>query len=125
MRECDQLRDALDLARRHGQHPREVLQVLAAGHEAIEIRVLDDAADISHRLLEVAADVEAADLHAAARRSDQADEHPDRRRLARAVRPEKPEDLAGVYGERDVVDNRAFADDFGKVARDEDWFHEA
>ena len=58
--EVHQRRDALDLVGWHAEHPREVLEVLAAGHEAVEVGILDDAADAAHRLLELRADVVAA-----------------------------------------------------------------
>ena len=50
---------------------------------------------------------------------DEPDQELQRRGLASAVRPEKAEDLAGVDGERDIVHDRAFADDLGQVFGDE------
>src|SRR5207253_8418810 len=101
--EGDELRDALDFGARHAQHPREVLEVLAPGHEAIEVGVLDDAADAAHGRLEVAADVVTADGDAARGRTDEADQHPDGGRFSGAVRAEEAEDFAGAELERDVV----------------------
>src|SRR5262249_25602766 len=99
MGEGDQLRDPLDLARTDGEHTREVLEVLAAGHEPIEIGRLDDAPDIRERFLEVTPDVVSADGHAPGGRLDEADQHADRRGLAGAVRAEKSEDLARIERE--------------------------
>src|SRR4051794_15135490 len=81
MGEIDQRRDALDLFVAGAEHPREVRQVLASGHEAIEVGRLDDAADAAHRALEVVAHVVAADEDAAGGWFDEADEHADGGRL--------------------------------------------
>ena len=49
----------------------------------------------------------AVDRHRAACRRDQSRQHPQRRRLAGAVRPEQRDDLAAPDLERHVVDDRA------------------
>src|SRR5258706_9049023 len=100
-----------------------MLQVLAPGHEAIEIGVLDDAADASHRVLELPALIEAADGHAARGRTNQADQHPDGRRLPGAVWSEEAEDLAALQLERNVVDDGLVADDFRQVCGGEGGGH--
>jgi hypothetical protein len=115
--EVYQCRDALDLTRRNAQHAREVLEVLAAGHEAIEVGIFDDAADAAHRLLELAAEVEAAHGDAAVRRLDETNQHADGRGFAGAVRPEEAEHFAGLQCERNVVDDGAVADDLREVYR--------
>src|SRR3954454_7466406 len=115
MRERHQLRDALDLRSRDAKHPREVLEVLASGHEAIEIRILDDAADAAHRVLELMTLIEAADGDVAGRRLDETDQHPDRGRLARSVRSEEAKDFAALQLERNGVDDRFVADDFREI----------
>ena len=55
-------------------------------------------------------DVVAGDARRPARRRQQSDQHPDRRRLSRAVRAEEAENLAGADVERDVVDGGEVAE---------------
>src|SRR5688572_11053435 len=116
MIEVDQGGDALDLAVWHSEHSSKMLHVLAAAHESVEIGVLDDAADASHRLLELAADIEPADLNVSRCRFDQSDEHPDRRCLARPVWSEESKDFSGLKLEGGGIHDRAIADDFGEIA---------
>src|SRR3954470_4241843 len=106
MRERDEFGHARDLRSRDAKHPREVLEVLAAGHEAIEIGILDDAADAAHRVLELIPLIETADRDVAGRRLDETDQHPDRGGLACSVRPEEAEDFAALQLERNGVDDR-------------------
>src|SRR5207245_6710889 len=91
--------------------------------EAIEIGRLAEASDVAQRLLEVASNVESADCDLAGRRLDEADQHADGGRLAGAVWSEKAEDLARLELKRNVIDDGAFADDFRKIAGDEDGIH--
>ena len=86
----DEARELVDPSRGAvPDHPGEVLEVLAAGQELVEVGRLDDAADLAHRGLELALEVVPVDDDAAARGPHEADEHPDRRRLPRAVRAEE------------------------------------
>src|SRR5436853_6294883 len=101
MRQRDLRGDALDVDV-STEHAREVFEVFAAGHEAIEIGRLDDAADAAHRFFEIAIEIVIANRDAAVGRLDETDEHADRRRLARAVGSEEAEDFAGVKFERDA-----------------------
>src|SRR3954452_21106883 len=115
MRERHKLRDALDLRSRDAKHPREVLEVLASGHEAIEIGILDDAADAAHRIFELIPLIETADGDVAGRRLDETDQHPDRGGLPGSVRPEEAEDFAALQLEGNVIDDRFVANDFREI----------
>src|SRR5205814_8379686 len=67
-----------------------------AGREApVEDLLLEDDAALRPRGERLGRDVVAGEPRAAARRPDGRRQHPDRGRLAGAVRAEKPEDLAG------------------------------
>ena len=80
------------------------LEVTAPGKRAVDDRLLEhDAADATggQRL---AHDVEAADARGPAGRQDRGRQDADGRRLARAVRPEQPEHLAGADLEIDPGD---------------------
>jgi hypothetical protein len=79
-------------------------QVLAAGEQRVERRLLQRGADHAADLRSLAGDVVAADARAAARRRQQRGEHVHRRRLARAVRPEEAVDLARLDPQVDPVD---------------------
>ena len=57
----------------------------------------------------------AADADAALGRLEIAGEHPQGRALARAVRPEKTDDLASLHREADALDGPAVAVMFGEV----------
>ena len=100
-----------------------MLEVFASGHESIEIGSLDDAADVAQRLLEIASNVESADRDVAGGRLDEADQHADGGRLSRTVWSEKAEDLARLELKRNVVDDGALADDFGKAIGDQNRIH--
>ena len=103
----DEAREVVDLgAGPAADHRREDLEVLAAGQRTVEIRRFDDRADVSHRRLEMAREVDAADHDAARIGTDQPGQHPDRRRLAGAVRAEESEDLRFVQIEADVAKRR-------------------
>ncbi len=57
----------------------------------------------------IARNVFAAEGHASAVRLDESDDHVEGRRLARAVRSQKPHDLAARAGDVHPVDDRAVA----------------
>ena len=98
--------ESVDPSRRPvSQHAREVLEVLAPRQELVEVRRLHDAAHAAHRGLELLPEIMPVDDDAAPRRLHEADEHPDRRRLSRAVRPEEPEHLAAVERKGHVRDD--------------------
>ena len=73
---------------------RVELEVLLRGQAVVERWILEDDADRAAHALRGGHHVEAAEARRAARRREQRAEHLDRGRLAGAVRPEKPEDLA-------------------------------
>ena len=87
---------------------RAQLEVAPAGQVRVEARRLDEARDAverRHAGLRVAAE----QPHAARGRADEAEHHPQRRRLAGAVGPEVAEDVAGQHGEVDAVDRDELA----------------
>ena len=79
-------------------------QVLAAGEERIEGRLLQRGTDGGANLGSLADDVEAGDARRPCAEREERRQHVDRRRLAGAVRAEKPVDLAGCDREVDPVD---------------------
>jgi hypothetical protein len=81
----------------------EEAQVLAHAEVVVQAEALAHVADPALHGLGVARDVDAQDVGAAARRRQQTAQHPDRRRLARAVGPEEAEDLAFFDRERNPV----------------------
>ncbi len=82
--------------------------MLAAGEDRVEGGLLQGGADRRAHLRSLPDDVEAADSGVAARRRQKRRQHQNRRRFARAVRPEEAVDLAGRDREVDPV-NRAGA----------------
>ena len=70
-------------------------QVLAAGQQRVERRLLQRGADVHPHLRPLLDDVEAGDARAAGGRRQQRRQHVHGRRLAGAVGPEKSVDLAG------------------------------
>ena len=109
-----------DPAAPRGSIRAEVQQVLPPRQVAVEVRRLDDRADVRHGPREVPRHVEAADPDATAVRPREADEHPDRRRLAGPVRAQESEDLAGADLEGDVRNRLAAAEALGEVLGGED-----
>src|SRR5262249_6813510 len=79
-------------------------EVLLGGQVEVECRLLEDDADLTADAERLALDVEAGDPRRAARRLEQRRQHPDRGRLAGAVRAEEAEELAGTDVEVDRVD---------------------
>ena len=79
-------------------------QVVAAGEQRIERRLLQRGADRRSHLRPLLDDVEAGDPRRACRRWQQRRQHVDGRRLPGTVRAEKPVDLAGRDGQVDPVD---------------------
>ena len=89
---------------RDAEEAAVVVEVLPDGERAVERVRLRDDADLALHVGGVAADVEAGDERAPAGRDDGRREHPDRRRLARAVRAEQAEELAAPHLEVEPVD---------------------
>ncbi|HYB25400.1 MAG TPA: hypothetical protein VEF89_02170 [Solirubrobacteraceae bacterium] len=79
------------------------LEVRTSGERPVDHRVLKD--DTAHATSQegLAGDVVADQFRRAVGRPDGGGEHPDRRRLARAVRPEQAEHLAPRDFERDPL----------------------
>ena len=83
---------------------REVGEELARGQPLVEPQVAGQVADPAAHARGRAARVDAEQLDPPARRPDQVEQQPDRRRLAGAVRPEEAEHLAGLDLEVEVDD---------------------
>jgi hypothetical protein len=82
----------------------EQLKVLAAAQVRIEVGRLDEPGDAVQRLGKLVLRVAAEEPGLAAVGPDQAEQDPQRRRLARPVWPEKAIDVARLDGQIDVVD---------------------
>ena len=83
---------------------REALEVLPAGQVGVEAGALDEAGDaVQHADAGVGPGL-VEDPDRAGVGPDQAEEHPQERRLAGAVGPEDPVDLARGHADGDVVD---------------------
>ena len=80
------------------------LEVAPPGERAVDDRLLEDDAAHPPRSQRVPRDVEPGEARGAARRPHRRRQHPDRRRLAGAVRAEQAEDLAGAHVELDPFD---------------------
>src|SRR6266851_3920556 len=84
-------------------------QILAAGQKRVEGRALDQRADSRQHRVEAVPGVGAKHPERSCRGVHQAEQHPDRSRLARAVRPEEAVDAAVRYRQVDVVDSELSA----------------
>ena len=84
------------LLRRHAEHPRLQDQQLAPGLARVEPGLLQRHADPAPRLVGIARNVHAGHERSAGGDREQRRQHPHRRRLAGAVRPEEAEHLAGL-----------------------------
>ena len=116
--DLEHLVDAL-LAHRAG-HAAQQAQVPARAHERVEGGVVDEAADVAQRALQLAGHAVAADLGVAARRVDEAQDQPDDRRLAGAVGAEKAEDVAPADLHVEAVDGAQAAELLGEGVRGQD-----
>src|SRR6266404_3990293 len=85
------------------------LQRLARREEGIEDDLLRHDADRPLRIARVLIDVETPDRHLAAGLDDEACKDVDQGRLARAIGPEKPEDLPAWNVEADVIERELSA----------------
>ena len=83
----------------------------------VEPRCLDEAGDAVERGGTELQRVPSEQPGAARGRADQPEQHPQRRRLAGAVRPEEPVDVAGRDHQVDVVDRAQLAVDLREAAR--------
>jgi hypothetical protein len=92
----------------------EHAQVVAAREVGVEGRALDDRAEPRQPVR--GAGRRAEDGRLAGRRADQPEQHPQRRRLAGAVRAEQAVDLAAAHPQRQVLDRRRGAVALGQAA---------
>src|SRR5690606_1264916 len=92
-------------------------EVLPAGHGVIEADRIGKEPDPPLHLERVPSRVEPQHLYVTARGLDEAQEHQDRRRLARAVRPEETEDLPGGDVEVQVVHHLVSVVGLGEALR--------
>ena len=99
----------VDLAPRQPGEPRGIGEVVARRQPVVKADLVGQVADPALDLERIAQRVEAGDLGAPAGRLGQAEQHQDRRRLARAVGPEDADDLAGADLEIDMVDREVGA----------------
>src|SRR5262249_8082923 len=79
------------------------LEVAAAGEGPVDNRVLEHHCAVSAGRYRLDRDVPSVQSRRARRWPDRRGQHADRRRFARAVRPEQPEDLTGCYVEVDTL----------------------
>ena len=114
-RDADQLEHLVDALGADPGGVGEDAQVVAAGAARVEVGRLQRGADDRHRLRDVVVAV-AADGRGAAGRADQAEQHAQRGRLARAVGAEEAGDAAGLDGEGQAVDGGEVAEPLGQVA---------
>ena len=122
--ETDLVEDLVDgrlrLVLAEAVEPGRVAQVLAPGHVLVEADRVGQVADPALDLARLPGRVEAHDGCLAVGRLGQPEQHQDRRRLARAVLPEQPEDLARVDLEVEPVDGRQRPVLLGQPARPDD-----
>jgi hypothetical protein len=96
-----------------GEHP----EVPSRGQIRVEPRPFDEAGDVVERAGAVDDGIPAEQPRRAFRRANQAEEHPQRRRLAGAVRAEIAEDVAARDGQVHVVDGGQVAVTLDQVSR--------
>ena len=97
-----------------------VAQVLAAGQAAVEADVVGQVADLALDRERLAGRVEADDADDAPGRLGEPEQHQHGRRLAGAVGPEQPEDLAGADRQVERVDRGEVAVLLGQPPGDDD-----
>ena len=121
IREADLAEDLVDrLLRGLAVEPVEVrgiAQVGAAGHVVVEADRIGQVTDPAFDLARIARRVEPDDTGLTLGRFGQPEQHEDRGRLAGAVLPEQPEDLATAHLEVEAVDRRELAVLLGQTPR--------
>ena len=89
---------------RHAVEVTQQSKRVEQGQVPPELRLLaEDDADAPGEVAALALRVESGDAHAAAGGHEDASQHLDRRALAGAVRPDQPDHLAALDGEREVA----------------------
>ena len=103
--------------------PADQLEILAPGEERIDVRFLGHVSKTSAKRNHVARDVVAVEEHDAVGRVEEAGDHLDGRRLARSVRAQVADDLAGTHDEAHLVDGGNPVESLGQLADFEhrDW----
>ena len=101
----------------------EVGDRLAAGEPVVERELAGQVADAAVDRHRVGRRLDVEDERAPGGRTDQVEQDPDRRRLARAVGPEIPEDLTGVDAEVEVDDATVLAVGLGQLFDPDDGTH--
>jgi hypothetical protein len=81
----------------------------------VETKTLRDVTEFTPHLVSFPPDIHACDLRPAARRMDEAAEHPNRRRFSRAIRAQKTEDRSGRDRERQIRDGLRVAVRFAQA----------
>ena len=104
----------------HRVHPRDEAQVLADRQVLPQREALRHVADVALDRLGLAQDVEAETGALAAVGREQPAQHPDRRGLAAAVRPEEAEDLAAAHRQREILDDVMAAEALVQAAHVDD-----
>ena len=107
----------VDLVARQSGEPGGIGQVVARRKPVVEADLVGQVADPPLDFERLAQRVEPGDLGASAGRLGEAEQHQDRRRLARAVRAEDADDLAGADLEIDMVDRQRGAVALGQPRR--------
>ena len=105
----------LELRARQAVQAGVELHVLAQRQALVEAHLLAHVADVVAYPSRPADDVHAVDLDRPRRRSEQADQHADRRALARAVGAEKGEDRSRLDGQVERVDGGEVAEPLGEA----------
>src|SRR5260221_584525 len=103
-------RAAASLATREAVQARDELEDLEAREVRIQERLVGQVADVALERDRVGVAVAAEDRRAARARAQQAHEQADRRRLARAVRPEEAHDLAALDAQGEPAHGRLGAE---------------
>jgi hypothetical protein len=89
---------------------RDDLEVFATGQETVEARLFDDCAHARESLCTPGWDGSSQQVHRAGRRVSQAEQHPDQRRLAGAVRAQIAEGGSPRNAQVDIRDGDAVAE---------------
>src|SRR5690606_5887752 len=102
---------------RHASELRRIGEVLPAGHHVVEADCVRQVADLALDLQRPAQRVLAQDADASLARFREAEQHQDRRGLARAVGAEQADHLALVNGKVDAGHGHRFAIALGEALR--------
>jgi hypothetical protein len=107
--QADQLEQSFDLRRVTSLHVRYDPQVVTTGEIRVEIRRFKSRTDAAPGCMKVGRASPAEQLEATASGCDNAQQKPDRGRLACPVRTEEAEHLSGLDAKRNVIDRGRLA----------------